>query len=67
MPEICRRCGTKTTITIMSIFNTDTLCMPCKDKERNHPKYEEAREADNNAVKRGDYNFPGIGLPSDLR
>lgn len=51
----------------MSIFNTDTLCMPCKDKERNHPKYEEAREADNNAVKRGDYNFPGIGLPSDLR
>jgi len=40
--------------------------MPCKDKETKHPKFNEAKDAESNAVKNGDYNFPGIGLPSDI-
>jgi hypothetical protein len=31
-----------------------------------HPKYEEASQADINAVKGGNWNFKGIGLPEGL-
>ena len=31
--ETCDRCGKKLTIRIMSWFNTDCICMECKDKE----------------------------------
>ena len=50
----------------MSFFNTDTICMGCEENERKHPKYKEAKEAEAQAVASGDYNFPGIGKPSDL-
>lgn len=65
MPN-CERCGKEGLATIMSIFNTDLICLECKEKEKQHPKYEEARAAEEAAVKRGDYNFPGIGKPDDL-
>lgn len=48
----------------MSRFNVDLLCMPCEDEERRHPDYDRARQAEEEAVKRGDYNYPGIGPPS---
>jgi hypothetical protein len=63
---ICERCNNKANISTGSIFNTQQICMPCKDKETAHPKYDEARKAEMRAVKNGDYNFPGIGKPSDL-
>jgi hypothetical protein len=44
----------------------DMICFNCSDLERSHPKYLEAREAELEALKRGDYNFPGIGKPADL-
>jgi hypothetical protein len=44
-----------------------TLCLDCKKKEEAHPAYERARKAEQDAVRRGDRNFPGIGLPPDLR
>ena len=50
----------------MSFFNFDRLCHECEDKERQHPKYAEAREAELEAYKKGIKNFPGIGKPSDL-
>jgi hypothetical protein len=50
----------------MSKFNTDLLCLNCKEREEAHPKYREACEAEENAVRRGDMNFPGIGRPEDL-
>lgn len=64
----CKWCGAsgKDVITTMSIFCTDMICMDCKDREVKHPLYPIAREAEANAVKMGDYNFPGIGKPSDL-
>lgn len=46
----------------MSMFNTQTICMDCKDSERKDPRYKEAQEAELAAVKAGNYNFPGIGL-----
>ena len=63
---ICDRCGSETIGTIMSKFNTENICMNCKSKEREHPEYDRACEAEMRAVKAGDYNYPGIGKPSDL-
>jgi len=44
----------------MSVFNQDTICMSCKEKEKKDPDYELAREAESEAVRRGDYNYPGL-------
>lgn len=46
----------------MSFFNTDICCLDCLEEEKKHPRYQEAKEAELEAVRRGDYNFPGIGL-----
>jgi len=62
----CERCGTIHTSLTFSFFNMDMICFNCSDLGRSHPKYLEAREAELEALKRGDYNFPGIGKPADL-
>jgi hypothetical protein len=62
MPTICDRCRTSTTVTTMSKFNTDTICMSCEEDERLAPGYREACRVESDAVRSGDYNFPGIGL-----
>ena len=66
--EICDRCKQPpiNSTTIKSMFNQDVLCMGCKDTEKKHPKYKDAHDADNAAIKSGDYNFKGIGKPEDL-
>jgi hypothetical protein len=48
----------------MSVFNTDDICMPCKDKEKAHPDYKKAQDAERKQVQQGNYNFTGIGLPA---
>lgn len=65
--SVCDRCGRSTNITIMSMFSTETICGPCSDREQKHPLYEEARRVEGEAVRRGDFYFPGIGTPLDLR
>ena len=63
----CQRCGKKTNVHSMSRFNTELCCMECLETEKRHPKYKEAEAAEHAAVKAGNYNFPGIGLPPELR
>ena len=63
----CDRCGNDTSAFTTSYFNTDTICMDCCEIERAHPQFEHAREVELQAVQNGDYNFPGIGLPLDMR
>ena len=58
----CDRCHKDTDTWTMSMFNTQTICMECKEKERRSPRYKEALEAERVAVKAGNRNFPGIGL-----
>ena len=60
--ENCDRCGKKLSVRIMSMFNTDCICMECKEKERQRQDYKEASLAELEAVKSGNYNFAGIGL-----
>jgi len=50
----------------MSIFNTEMICLDCKEREIRHPKYKEAQEAELKSIRNGNYNFHGIGKPKDL-
>lgn len=62
----CHRCGRAVAAHIMSMFNRQLICLVCANEERKHPQYREAQEADVEACRRGETNFPGIGLPEDL-
>ncbi len=62
----CERCYEETMISTGSMFNTQQICVPCEEREKAHPDYEKARKVEGEAVRGGDLNFPGIGLPSDL-
>lgn len=64
---ICDRCGNETRTYTMSMFNAQEICMECKKREEQHPDYQRACDAERAACAMGDYNFPGIGLPEDLR
>lgn len=66
MNELCDRCGKQSNCLTMSFFNLDMICLICEEKERNHPDYDEAREAEWEELQKGNYFFPGIGLPDDL-
>ena len=58
----CDRCGkTLDGGRIMSMFNTDCICMECKEKERQRKDYKAAADAEMKAVKRGERNFKGVG------
>ncbi len=43
------------------MYNTDIICMSCKDAERKQINYKDAQEADIAQIKQGNYNFEGIG------
>lgn len=62
----CERCGKPTIGLIMSIFNTEMICIDCKEKEDVHPDYRRAKNKELDEVKQGNYNFKGIGKPKDL-
>jgi len=57
----CQRCGLETKVHTTSIFNTQDICLLCKAEEKQHPKYNEARLTELEEVKKGNYNFEGIG------
>lgn len=62
----CDRCGGSLEKgRTMSMFNTDCICINCKKAEKSIPEYAEAVKAEQNAVKNGDHNFIGIGLPEE--
>ncbi|MBU9723112.1 MULTISPECIES: gamma-glutamylcyclotransferase [Bacillaceae] len=57
----CDRCGGSLKGgRIMSMYNTDCLCMTCKDKESKQDDYDEAVKADHEEIKKGNYNYKGI-------
>lgn len=59
----CDRCGGSLDDgRIMSMYNTDIICMKCKTEETKRDDYKRAVEADHAEIRRGNYNFGGIGL-----
>jgi hypothetical protein len=61
--ENCQRCSKPTNgVTIMSMFNTQIICIPCKGKEKENPRYEEAARIEREEIQKGNLNFEGVGL-----
>jgi hypothetical protein len=44
--SICQRCHSETLATIMSMLNTQIICLDCKAKERSDPGYRAAEVKD---------------------
>ena len=58
----CDRCGNSLEGgRTMSMFNENCICMECARKERQKDNYKEAVEADHAEIRKGNYNFKGIG------
>ena len=66
MSNQCQRCHNDSIGLTGSYFNEDMICRACQRIEQEHPQYEEAKRLENEEVKKGNTNFPGIGLPDDL-
>jgi hypothetical protein len=64
--SICDRCRLPMRLWSMSYFNEDLICDDCDKKERAHPLFAEAQATEEAAVRAGNYNFPGVGLPPGL-
>lgn len=47
----------------MSFFSNDTLCEACTEQERKHPDYGLANAVETAEVRKGNYNFLGVGWP----
>lgn len=61
--KYCDRCGKDLQGgRIMSMFNEDCICMKCKYKETKHKDYNRARDRELEEVRKGNYNFKGIGF-----
>lgn len=58
----CDRCGGSLDEgRIMSMFNTDCICMDCKRKKTQRQDYAAARDAEHAEVCKGNYNYEGVG------
>lgn len=62
----CERCRKEVNGVAMSMFNIQMICDNCEIKEKNHPDYDKAVIAEMDELKKGNYDFEGIGLPADL-
>ena len=61
--KFCDRCGKPLNGgRIMSMFNTDCICIDCSNAERKRPDFNEALKADEAQIRQGNYNFKGIWL-----
>ena len=59
--ENCDRCGKSLNNgRIMSMYNTQCICLECKKKEMHRADYKEAADAELEEVKKGNYNYKGI-------
>lgn len=59
--KYCDRCGGSLAGgRIMSMVNTDCLCLTCKEQEKLREDYRTAVEAEHAEVKKGNCNYKGI-------
>ncbi len=60
--KYCDRCGKSLDGgRIMSMFNEDCICMECSEAEQKRADFKEANQADIEQIKKGNFNFKGIG------
>jgi len=59
--KYCDRCGSSLDAgRIMSMLNTECICLECKEKEMKQSDYEVAVKADHEEIKKGNFNYKGI-------
>ena len=59
--KLCDRCGGSLDQgRIMSMLNSDCICLTCKEEEMKRSDYDAAVEADHEEIKKGNYNYKGI-------
>lgn len=59
--KYCDRCNSSLENgRIMSMFNTECICIDCKDAEKKRKDYGQAVEAELEEIKKGNYNYKGI-------
>lgn len=58
--EFCDRCEKEISSHKMSWFNRENICLDCQEIEKEHPLYQRAKELENEEVKRGNYDYPGM-------
>jgi hypothetical protein len=59
--KTCDRCGGSLERgRIMSMFNTDCICIDCSKKEMQDKDYDKAVKADYEEIKKGNYYYKGI-------
>ena len=59
--KTCDRCNKSLSAgRIMSMFNTDCICISCSKEEKKDKEYDKAVKADHNEIRNGNYNFKGI-------
>ena len=63
----CERCSKPATMSTMSHFNEDMICLDCEAEEKKHPDYQRACAAELAEVLRGNYNYFGVGWPGKDR
>ncbi len=57
----CDRCGKSLENgRIMSMLNTECICLSCKEKEIKHPDYDRARQEELAEIRKGNMNYKGI-------
>ena len=57
----CQECYEESSAHIMSMYSTRLICLDCKDRETKRSDYRKAVDADDDAIKSGNFNFKGIG------
>lgn len=59
--KLCDRCnGSLEEGRIMSMYNSDCICLKCKEKEMKRSDYDKAVKADHDEIRKGNYNYKGI-------
>ncbi len=59
--KFCDRCGSSLEGgRIMSMINTECICIPCCKKEKEDPENKIAIERENQEVLKGNYNYQGL-------
>lgn len=59
--KTCDRCGGSLKDgRIMSMFNTECICLDCSKKEKKNDDYDRAVKADHDEIKKDNYNYKGI-------
>ncbi len=59
--KYCDRCGGNLGKgRTMSMFNTDCICLECKEKETKRSDYKKAVQAEHEEIKKGNYKYRGI-------